>query len=108
MTDRRILPIPPAQRELWLTPSVQHFLTRYGGTESAKQLSEDIIRALDGRDARDGCIRLTALSFLLFIIDAVHPEGHERVIVWHGPSDGGTFFNDSILHKAVPCGADLM
>jgi hypothetical protein len=44
---------------------------------------------------------------MLFIIDAAESGGRERVVVWHA-SDGGAFFNASILGKAKLCGAVLM
>lgn len=101
-------PASKLQRELWMTSAVRHFLERYGKTDSAKQLSNDIVYALGGRDEKNGCIRLTAPTFLLFIIDAAEPGGQERVVVWHGPSDGGAFFNEAILQKTVFCGMNLM
>ena len=96
-----------SQRELWLTPYTKWFLEKCGKTDNAKQLTEDIVRALDGRDEKDGCILLTAPTFLLFIIDAAYPGGPERVIVWHGPTEGSSF-NTSLLEIASSYGIDLL
>ena len=90
------------KRELWLTPAVQLLLTRYCNTDKAARLSDEIARALDGRDEKSGCIRLSdASGFLLYIVDPAYPRGLERVFVWHGPSDGGAFFNQTIFDACV-------
>ena len=96
-----------APRQLWLTPAVRHFLKTYPHTQSARQLNEDIVRALDGTDRKDGCIRFSAPTFLVYILDAAYPGGPERVIVGHGPSDGGAFFKESILDHASSSGLGL-
>lgn len=95
-------------RELLLTPTVIRFLENCSDTQNARQLMGDIIRAVDGTDKKDGCIRLTAPTFLIFIIDPAYVSSQERVIVWHGPSDGGAFFNTAILQKAVHYSINLV
>lgn len=96
------------QRELLITPTVIGFLEKCNDTQNARQLMGDIIRAADGTDQKDGCIRLTAPTFLIFIIDPAYGSNQERVIVWHGPSDGGAFFNTAILQKAVHYSINLV
>ena len=92
-------------RELYLSSYVKWFLEKCGKTEKAKLLLEDICKAMDGRDKKDGCIRLSsATTFLLFIVDPAFSGGPERVVVWQGPSDGGAFYKDTILEHATPWG----
>jgi hypothetical protein len=76
------------------------FLERGGEAERVKRLINDIIRALNGQDRNDGRVRLTGTAFLIYILDPEYPQGRERVLVWHGPSDGGPFYDEAILQKA--------
>ncbi len=101
--------IPPKRRELWVTPSVETFLNKFSITDKHRKLSEDIARALDYREPKHDCIRISAADgFLLFIIDAAAPGESERVVAWHGPSDGGIFFKDSILQNTTRWDGPLM
>lgn len=101
--------IPPERRELWVTPSVETFLKKFSMTEKHRKLTDEIAKALDGRAPKDGCIRISAAEgFLLFIIDPATPEGRERVVAWHGPSDGGIFFKDSIVRNTTRWDGPLM
>ena len=102
------LPIPKTtRRELWLTPAVLRFLQYWGHTETGKQLTEYIVRALDGRQEKNGYTMFTGLTFLLYIADPEDLGKYDRVVVWHVPSDGGTHFSESLLGKASPYGVDF-
>ena len=105
---RSALSLTQSQRELWITSSVQLFLEKYGKSEEAIILTQVIAHALSGTDEKNGCIRLLNSSFLLYITDAAVVDGSERVVVWHGPLDGGIFFKDTILEKIFPYGFSLM
>lgn len=87
-------------REVWLTPAVCWFLDKCGATAAVRELTENIRRARQGYDENNGCIRFPAPSFLLIILDPAIAGGPERVLVWHGPSEGGPFYKSALLASA--------
>ena len=96
---------PHIHRQLLLTPEAKTYLeSEY--SEGVQELAHDICRALDGRDEKDGAIRLTATGYLLFIIDPPQKGAPDRVVVWEGPTDG-IFFKQEILDRTLCAGIDI-
>lgn len=97
------------QRELYLTPEVTWFLEKCGNTENAKLLCDDICRLLHpDKYERSGCIFLSAApTFLIFVCKSKRTGDPDRVLVWHGPTDG-IFFKESLFKRALTCGGSLV
>jgi hypothetical protein len=96
------------QRELFMTPEVVWFLDKCEKTKNDNILVNDICRALNCRDKKDGCIRLSACpTVLIYIYEPAQPGGPDRVLVWHGPTNGA-FFKESFFERAMPYGLSLV
>lgn len=88
------------KRDLYVSPDAKYFLERFSHTEYGKELNRDIFRMLDKTTYENrGFTRPSGGTFLLSIVKPLVIGGRERLIVWHGPSNGGIFFSDSIIQK---------
>lgn len=94
------------ERELFVTPEVKWFLQKCAGNSHCSALSSDIAKVIAGNAGTQGFIRIGVPPYLCAVLPPLSPDGHERVVFWHGPTDG-MFFRDSIWEKAVNLGFAL-
>ena len=92
------------ERELWLTPEVVSFLRTNSASQAARELNDDIVRAVKGEiQFKNGRTRITVPPFLSQVLPPLSDGSPERVIYWHGPTDG-IFIQDSIVGRASLAG----
>lgn len=95
------------ERELWATPEAEEFLrSEHNGTEHMAFASA-LVRQVIGTKGKCGMTTLVRPRYLAIVIPPTGHKGADRVIVWHGPTDG-IFFKDAILQRAKLVGFSVM
>ncbi len=97
MKDKSRLP-----RKVFVTPYTKWFIERLGTKCSyGIELINDIQDSVNHIREKDGSILATGKTFILYITDPIKPGEPERVLVWHGPSDGGLSLRKSAEEQLI-------